>query len=131
MTTVRLTWPLRLFVVLFAGWEPLALALYASSVVDRLGDRGAVAAAVLAFRVLVVGIGIAAGLVVWQERPGALSFARVAVVLSACATLVDAALHALPTSRPPGMAGPLVIAVLAYDAAWIGYLTYRGRMGEA
>src|SRR4051812_21399588 len=105
------------------AWEPVSFALYASSVVDRVADRGVLAVAVLLGRVVVTAVGIASGLAIWNDRPWAVSFARVAVALSAAATLVAALTGALPTSTPPGLKAPLLVATLAWDAGWIVYLT--------
>jgi hypothetical protein len=121
--TVRRPWPLIVLMAVLVAWEPVTFALYASSVVDRIAERGAVAIAVLLGRVIVTAVGIAAGLAIWNNRTWAVPFARVAVVLSAAATLVVALTHALPTSTPPGLRTPLLLATLAWDAAWIVYLT--------
>ncbi len=121
--TGRRPWPLLVLMAVLVAWEPVTFALYASSVVDRVADRGVLAVAVLLGRVIVTAVGIAAGLAIWNDRPWAVSFARVAVALSAAATLVAALTGALPTSTPPGVRIPLLAATLAWDAAWIVYLT--------
>jgi hypothetical protein len=108
--------------VLLVVWEPISFALYASTVVSRLPQRGAGAIAWLGVRIVVVGIGIAAGLAIWNERPGAIVLARVAVGLSAAAVIVGWATAALPENRPPGLAGPVALALLAYNLAWLVYL---------
>jgi hypothetical protein len=115
-------WPLTLLSVLLIVWEPISFALYASSVVARLPQRGAFAILWLAARILVVGIGIAAGLALWNERPGALVLARVAVGLSAAAVVIGWATAALPENRQPGLALPITLALIAYNVAWLVYL---------
>jgi hypothetical protein len=104
--------------------EPVTFALYASSIIDRVADRGGLAVAVLLARLLVTAVGIAAGLAIWNGRPWAVAFARIAVALSAAATIVTAATGALPMSTPPGLRTPYLVATLVWDAAWIGYLTW-------
>jgi hypothetical protein len=116
-------WPLRVLMIVLVAWEPLTFSVYASGVVDRVVERGALSVAVLLARVVVTAVGIAAGLSIYNDRPWAVAFARVAVALSALATILAAATRALPTSAPPGLAGPLLAATLAWDAAWIVYLT--------
>jgi hypothetical protein len=110
--------------VLLVAWEPVTFALYAASVVDRLAERGPLAVAVLVARVVVTAIGIAAGLAIWNDRPWAIPFARLAIGLSAAATVLAALTHALPTSVTPGLRTPLLAATLAWDAAWLAYLTW-------
>ena len=63
--------------ILLIAWEPTAFAFYASSLVDRLIDRGLVAVALLVLKLAVVGMGIAAGRALWSMRPGAIRFAQI------------------------------------------------------
>jgi hypothetical protein len=116
-------WPLTVLMLLLVGWEPLTFALYASGVVERVAARGALAIGVLLVRVVVTAVGVAAGLAIYNGRPWALGFARVAIVLSAGATILAAVTRALPNNVPPGLHGPLLLAQLALDAVWIVYLT--------
>jgi hypothetical protein len=115
-------WPLTLLAVLLVVWEPVSFALYASSVVARLPQRGTYAILWLAARIVVVGIGIAAGLALWNDRPGAIVLARLAVAASAAAVIVGWMTSALPDNRPPGAALPVTLALIAYNAAWLVYL---------
>jgi len=120
-------WPLLVLMAVLIAEEPLTFALYASSVVNRVAERGALAVAVLIARVFVTAVGIAAGLAIWNDRPWAVSFARIAVALSAAATIVTAITGALPISTPPGLRTPYLVATLVWDAAWIAYLTWAWR----
>ena len=65
--------------ILLIAWEPTAFAFYASSLVDRLIDRGLVAVLLLVLKLAVVGMGIAAGRALWSMRPGAIRFAQIAL----------------------------------------------------
>lgn len=123
----RRRWPLTLLMLLLIGWAPVTLALYASGVVDRAVERGALAMAVLLARVVVTAIGVAAGLAIYNDRPWSLSFARLAVMLSAGATILTAVTRALPNNVPPGLDGPLLAARLTVDGAWILYVTLQIR----
>jgi hypothetical protein len=120
-------WPLRVLAVLLLGWEPLAFALYASSILDRVVDRGPLAATLLMAHVIVLGVGIAAGLAIWNRRGGALPLARTAVALAACAAAVNAATGALPHNQPPGVGAVLTAGLLAYYGAWFAYLSWLAR----
>ncbi len=115
-------WPLTLLVVLLVVWEPISFALYASSVVARLPQRGTYAILWLAARIIVVGIGIAAGLALLNDRPSAVVLARIAVGASAAAIVIGWVTSALPDNRPPGAALPVTLALIAYNAAWLVYL---------
>lgn len=107
--------------ILLVVWEPLAFAFYASSIVERLIDRGPVALLLLVLKLGVVGIGIAAGRALWSLRSGASRFAQVALALSGATTVLIAASGAWPP-RAPGTLLPLTALVIAYDVAWITYL---------
>jgi len=112
--------------ILLIAWEPTAFAFYASSLVDRLIDRGLVAVVLLVLKLAVVGMGIAAGRALWSMRPGAIRFAQIALGLSALTTVLIAISGAWPP-RAPGTVLPLTALVLAYDALWILYLIWCGR----
>jgi hypothetical protein len=130
MSGRRRTWPRRLLAVLLVAWEPASFALYASSLLFRLVERGPLAVAALAAHLVVTGVGLAAGLALWSDRPGATTLARLALVLSASLTLGTFATSAFPPAAPPGLAGPLTALMLAYDAAWFVYLSVAGEPDE-
>ena len=93
----------------------------------RIMTRGAALTFVLGFRLLIVGVGIAAGLALWNQRPGALALARVAVALSIMGLIVTSITRSIPDNRPPGTALPITVALIAYNAAWFMYLTRAAR----
>lgn len=117
--------PLTTLALLFILAEPLGVAFYAASVLQSVIDRGAWAVLLLAARLAITAIGVGAGLALWNHRPGALSFARVAVALTAIGVLVTFLAPAFPRNRPPGTTGPLLAALLVYYGAWFAYLTWR------
>ena len=102
--------------------EPAGFAWYASGVMSRAIDRGPLAAGVLGIRLVVTAIGMAAGLRLWRERDGGIALAILALTLGAFYTILSALVPVLPTTRPPGTRGPIMAALIAYDAAWIAYL---------
>ena len=112
--------------ILLIVWEPAAFAFYASSIVDRLIDRGAGALLLLVLKLGVVGMGIAAGRALWSRRPGSIRLAQTALGLSAFTTLLVAVSGAWPP-RAPGTIAPLTALVIFYDVAWIGYLQFVER----
>ena len=112
--------------ILLVVWEPTAFAFYASSIVDRLIDRGPAALLLLVLKLGVIGMGIAAGRALWSMRPGSIRLAQAALALSAVTTLVIAVSGAWPP-RGPGTVLPLTALVISYDVAWIGYLNFVGQ----
>jgi hypothetical protein len=103
--------------------EPIGLSFYASSIVTSVIDRGAAAVLLLAARLIITAVGVAAGLALWRQRPGAASFARIALAATAAGVLATFLLPVLPRNRPPGTAGPILLALLTYYGAWFAYLT--------
>lgn len=113
---------LRVLSVLLLTWEPLAFALYASNLLHQAVDRGAGALALLGGRTIVTALGVAAGLALWNGRPGAIPLARLALGGAALVVVLTATTNVFPTTRPPGTEGPFVIASLTYYGAWLAYL---------
>ena len=86
--------------------EPLGIAFYASSILSTIIDRGGWAILLLVVRLVITGIGVGAGLALWNERPGAAAFARFAVVLTAGGVLLTFLAPTFPNNRPPGTTAP-------------------------
>ncbi len=113
---------LLLLCALLLVWSPANFALVASTLVDSLSVRGWPVTAVLAFRVVVVGLGIAAGLALAGRRPGAVLLARAALIASLAADLVIYLTPWFPSNRLPGTTPIYVAASVAYHAGWLTYL---------
>jgi hypothetical protein len=108
----------RLLAVLLVAWEPLSLALTAAAVLDRLGDRGWPAMVLLVLRLGVTGFGVAAGRALWSNRDGAITLARWGTGLALAAAAITLLTDVWPSSRPPGLRGPVAAVLLAWYAAW-------------
>jgi len=126
----RPTGRLLLLCVLLCVWEPANLALSASSDFGELATASLGALIFLLFRVCVAGVGVAAGLAMWNRRFHALPLAKTALSLSAAAAVVRLAWF--PGNVPPGLRLPIALLFLAYNAAWYTYLvTLRGEKWTA
>jgi len=126
VTRVR-GWLLVLCALLLV-WQPLSLATTMSGLVDELSMRGGGLAIVLIARLVAAGLGIAAGLALFQLKPGASTLAKASLIFSA---LVDIAAYATPfapNNRPPGDATTILIASLLYYGVWFAYLTRSKRV---
>jgi hypothetical protein len=111
-------------------WQPLSLGLVASSALGSLAFSGWPLALVLLTRVVVAGVGIAAGLALLGRRPGSVTLAKAALVLSAASDVFVYTTPFFPSNLAPGQT-PLYIAVsVAYSAVWIVYLSRSTRVRE-
>src|SRR5689334_5889145 len=93
---------LLVFCVVLLVWQPLDLAVSASSVLDALPSRGLPLAMVLTVRIGVAAFGIAAALALFGRRPGGVALAKAAVVASAATDLFVYATPSYPSNRFPG-----------------------------
>jgi hypothetical protein len=126
--TMRIRGWLLVLCALLLVWQPLNLALTISGGIDRLTLRGPGFALVLVARLFAAGVGIAAGLSLFQRRPGAVEIAKASLIFSAT---VDVAIYLTPYSsnnRPPGDATIVLAASLVYYAAWFAYLVRSQRV---
>jgi hypothetical protein len=109
-------------------WQPLSLATTMSGLVEELSIRGVGLGFILLARLLAAGLGIAAGLALFQLKPGALSIAKASLVVSFAVDVLAYATPYSPQNRPPGDSTIILIASLIYYAAWFAYLTRSKRV---
>jgi len=119
---------LALLAVLMAGWEPLSFALLASAALDRLTRYGWPAIALLACRVGITGLGIAAGRALWTLRPHGRAMALAWLGLAAAASVITFVTPYFPSQRPPGEKTLALLLSLAFDAGWAAYLLVSPRV---
>lgn len=120
-------WLLVLCVLLLV-WHPLDFALVAAGVLEALPLRGTPLALVLAARLLVTAVGIAAGIALLARRPAAVTLALVALALSAAADLFVYTTSYIPSNRLPGDTIWYVAVSLLYHGAWVLYLVRSTRV---
>ena len=90
--------------------------------------RGWEAVALLGVRLLIAGLGIAAGMALWQKAPQAKVLATAALILSTAAAAVTLGTSILPHNLPPGDA-PFWFALIAlHNGGWLIYLWRQGGM---
>ncbi len=109
-------------------WQPLNLGLTMAGLVDELSLRGPGLAVILLARLLAAGLGIAAGISLFQLAPGAVSIAKASLVFSAVVDVIVYATPYSPNNRPPGDATIILIASLVYYGGWFAYLSRSKRV---
>jgi hypothetical protein len=107
---------------LLVVWQPLSLATTMSGLVDELAIRGAGLGFILLLRLVTAGLGIAAGLALFQAKPAAVIIAKTSLIASAVVDIVVYVTPWSPRNRPPGDAEIILIASLLYYGAWFAYL---------
>lgn len=120
-------WLLVLGAVLLV-WQPINLALIASTMVGQIAVRGASLAIVLVARVLVTALGMAAGIALVGRRDGAVGMAKAALVASAAIDVFIYTTSYAPGNRMPGDAPLYVAGSLAYHGIWLTYLVRSKRV---
>ena len=111
-------------------FQPLSLAVTASSVLNALFVRGAPVAIVLILRLAVVAFGVAAGRALQNLRPDAPALARLALLISAATDVFVYTTPYFPSNRLPGDTTFYVAASLAYHGAWLAYLARSKRVRQ-
>jgi hypothetical protein len=126
MTKIR-GWLLVLCVLLLV-WQPFSLAVTTAGTLGGLSLRGSGLAVVLVARLFAAGLGIAAGLSLFQRQPGAVSIAKASLVFSAAVDVFVYATPFYPNNRPPGDALIVLIVSLIYYSVWLTYLARSKRV---
>jgi hypothetical protein len=109
-------------------WQPLNLSLTTAGLVDELSRRGLGLAVILLARLVAAGLGIAAGLSLFQLKPGAVTLAKASLAFSAIIDVIVYATPYSPNNRPPGDATIILAVSLAYYGVWFAYLVRSKRV---
>ena len=115
---------LLLLVLLLLFGHPAHTAVTAASALGVLSVRGLPLFILLIGRLLVTGIGVAAGIALAGRRPGAPVLAQAALWMSAVVSLITYLTPYFPNNRMPGDTPFYVACSLTYHATWILYLRY-------
>jgi hypothetical protein len=125
---VRVRGWLLVLCALLLVWQPLNLSLTMAGLVDELSRRGPGLALILLARLLAAGLGIAAGLSLFQLKPGAVTIAKTSLTVSAIVDVIVYATPYSPSNRPPGDATIILMASLVYYGMWFTYLARSKRV---
>ena len=122
--------PVAVLVLIFilTIWNPASLALVASSIVWTIGTRSTLSLVLLAARLSITSIGVAAGLALWLRRPGAVSLAKLVLVLFALEAIARLSSRVDLGSAAPGTRLPLALFVILHNGAWYLYLQISRRV---
>jgi hypothetical protein len=120
-------WLLLLCRLLIVG-HPLSLAATAAATLGSIAVRGPAVAIILVVRLLVVGVGIAAGRALQNMRPAAVGLAKTALLLSAATDVFVYTTPYFPSNRLPGDTPLYLLATLAYHGVWLAYLQRSKRV---
>lgn len=123
-------WILPLIFILTI-WNPATLALQASSMVWNLGTRSTLSIVFLAARLVITSVGVAAGLALWLRRPGAVTLARLSLILFGLEAVIRLSTRVDLGSAPPGTRLPLAMLIVLHNAAWYLYLQLSRRLRAA
>jgi len=115
----------RLLAVLLTVWEPLNLALFVGPVLTTIAMRDGATAIFLLARIVVAGVGIAAGISLWRDAPHARRLAAVALILSTAAAAITFTTTLLPTNIMPGDRWFYLAGVIVFNGGWLVYLATR------
>jgi hypothetical protein len=119
---------LLLLCLLLAIWNPATLAVTAAGRVGAAVPPSTLTLGLLAIRLAVTGIGVAAGMALWHKRVGAVRLAKASLVLSAVEVVGRLSTRDGLSETPPGTRLALAIALIAFNAAWYMYLEKSRRV---
>jgi hypothetical protein len=119
---------LLLLCILLTVWNPATLALVAASRVEGPGTTSHLALTLLAVRLVVTSVGVAAGLALWHKRAGAVTLAKASLMLSALEVVGRLSARPGSSDAPPGTRLPLALALIVYNGAWYLYLEKSRRV---
>ena len=122
-------WLLVLCTLLMLG-QPLVLAIVASNALDAITMRGLPSVLTLLLRVVVTGVGIAAGLALVQRRTGAVGFAKASLCAAAATDVFVYLTPYFPSNRMPGDTPWYIAGSLAYYVVWLMYLVRSRRVRD-
>jgi hypothetical protein len=117
----------RIVAALLVVLEPLTLALAASAALEWLLSRGALAVGFLLVRLAIAGVGMVAGMRLWDGRPGGIALARLSYAGQLAATIVAHTTRLWPTTLAPGVAEPAFVVGVVWYGGWLAWTLLADR----
>jgi hypothetical protein len=119
-----------LLCLLLGVWAPLQLAYTLPLAFAALPVRGPVLGVLIAVRIALTAVGVAAGVSLYARKPAGVTLARVSLI---CTTAVDLFRYHgtyYPSNRVPGDEWIDTAISVAYAAAWLAYLARSRRVRD-
>ena len=113
---------------LLTVWGPLELSLAAATALAALPVRGVSLGVLIALRVGVAALGLAAGMALLARRGPALPLARASLIASAATDVFVYSTPYFPNNRMPGDDIFYVAAAVLYSTLWLVYLARSTRV---
>lgn len=119
---------LLLLCFLLTVWNPGTLALVLASAIENVPPPSNVELMLLVLRLVVTGVGVAAGVALWNKRVGAVRLAKVALISFAIEAMGRLSTRTGLSQFPPGTRVPVALAIVAFNGAWFLYLAKSNRV---
>lgn len=123
--------PIFVLCFLLTIWNPGTLALTAASAVGNLSTRSALSLIFLGARLVITSIGVAGGLALWLQKPGAVRLAQLSLMLFGIEAVARLSTRVNLSTAPPGTRLPLAVFIIVHNAAWYLYLQKSRRVQAA
>ncbi len=109
-------------------WNPAIVALRLATSVANLSAQTTLSLVLLAVRLVVTSVGVAAGFSLWLRRPWAVQLAKTALILVALEAVIRLSTRMGLSETPPGTRLPLAVFMIVHSAAWYLYLRTSRRV---
>jgi hypothetical protein len=115
-------------IFIFTVWNPAGLALRLGAGVLNVASQTPLSLVLFAVRLVITGIGVAAGRALWLRRPGAVSLAKAALMLFGVEAVLRLSTRFGLSDAPPGTRLPLALFLILHNGAWYLYLERSRRV---
>jgi hypothetical protein len=119
---------LLLLCLILTVWNPATLALRLSAGVANLASETPLSLVFLSARLVITGVGVAAGLALIRRRPSGVPLAKVVLVLFGVEGALRLSTRLDLSENPPGTRLPMALLLIVHNAAWYFYLQKSRRV---
>jgi hypothetical protein len=120
--------PILVLCFLLTIWNPASLALTAAAAVPSIFTRSTLSLFFLVTRLVLTSVGVAAGLALWLQKPGAVQLAKLSLMLFGIEAVARLSTRVNLSTAPPGTRLPLAVFIIMHNAAWYLYLQKSRRV---